>query len=378
MIMNTPPEPEKLTHPFAKKEKSAFFSIRSIVAFFGFLVLLIVYFSDRTDPTSSTNPKSTKLNETLDQNQEKARQRELITYLQQHPDDEFAHFQLGKLIQSRAPFQALENFSHVTPRHPRYYEAVKAIAEIAREQSLPARAKPALVKLVREYPKESQYFEELARLLFQEGSYDRALKYANRSIKLGANQIQNHLLVADILRQAGRTNEMTAPLKQALYLDPESYPAHLNLAYAALYTGDMATAERESLWCLEQQPDAIIPLRYLASINRNRGAIDEAFSYLDQALLIEPQDLECLLLKADLLIYQKRGQQAYDLLKPIYSSWETDRKYIAALARAAGLIGKREEALELQKRNQLLIKADDLKPSSLQSDTVEGVHTRRQ
>ena len=378
MIMNTSPEPEKLSHPFAKKEKSTSFFSGVIVAVVGLFALLIFYFYDRNDSTSLTETNSAKQNQTSSQNQNKTRQKELITYLQQSPDDEFAHFQLGKLIQNRAPFQALENFSNVTPQHPRYFEAVKAIAELAREQNLPKRAKPALLKLVRKYPEESQYFEELARLLFQKGNYNRALKYANRSVELGANQAQNYLLVADILRQVGRVSEMTAPLKQALYLAPESYQAHLNLAYASLYTGELATAERESHWCLEQQPDAIIPLRYLAEINRNRGEIDEAFARLEQALLIEPQDLESLLLKADLLMYQKRGQQAYDLLKPIYSRWETDRKYITALARAAGLIGKREEAVQLQRKNQQLIKADDLKPSSLQSETVEGTHRRKQ
>jgi len=368
--MNTSPESDNPTQTFAKKVP--FFSSRSILAVVGIFALLALYFYVRSDSDSLNDTKPTA------QNQNKARRKELIAYLQQHPDDEFAHFQLGELIQERAPFQALENFSRVTLRHPRYFEAVNSIAEIAQGQDLPAHAKPALLTLIREYPEENRYFEDLARLLFKEGDFDRALNYANRSIELGANRAQNHLLVADILRQSGRINEMSAPLKQALYLDPESYQAHLNLAYAALYSGDLTTAERETLWCLEQQPASVIPLRYLASIYRNRGEIDDALSYLEQALLIDPQDFENLLFKADLLMFQKQGQQAYDLLKPLYSKRETDRRYISALARAAGLIGKREEALQLQRKNQQLIKADDLRPSSLQSETVEGAHTRKQ
>ncbi len=378
MIMNTSQEPDHLPQPFAKDEKGPFFSGGSIVAIVGLGALLVFYFFDQNDSLSLKHAKPIKPNQTSIRNQEKARQKELIAYLQEHPDDEFAHFQLGQLIQKRAPFQALENFAHVTPRHPRYFEAVKAIADIAREQDLPARAKPALLTLVREYPEESRYFEDLARLLFQAGDYDRSLHYANRSIELGANRTQNYLLVAEILRYAGRINEMAAPLKQALYLDPESYQAHLNLAYATLYSGDLKTARRESLWCLKQRPDSVIPLRYLASINRNRGEVDEALSNLDQALLIDPQDFDSLLLKADLLIFQKQGQQAYDLLKPLYSNRETDRRYISALARAAGLMGNREEALQLQKKNQQLIKADDLRPTSLQSETVEDNHSREQ
>ena len=373
--MNTSPEPDHPTQPFEKKE--SFFSSGSIVAVVGIFALLAFYFYGRSDSDSLKHAKPAAQNRVSSQTQDKSRQKELIAYLKQHPDDEFAHFQLGQLIQKRAPFQALENFSRVTPHHPRYFEAVKAIAEIAQGQDLPARAKPALLTLIREYPKENQYFEDLARILYQEEEYDRALNYANRSIELGANRAQDYLLVADILRQAGRTNEMSAPLKQALYLDPESYQAHLNLAYAALYSGDLRTAERETLWCLEQQPAAVVPLRYLASINRNRGEINDALSYLEQALLIDPQDFESLLLKADLLMFQKQGQQAYDLLKPLYSKREIDRRYISALARAAGLIGKREEALQLQRKNEQLIKADDLRPSSLQSETVEGSHTRQ-
>ena len=107
------------------------------------------------------------------------------------------------------------------------------------------------------------------------------------------------------------------------------------------------------------------------TIDRNQGQIESAFQHIDQALQIDPQDFDSLLIKADLLLYQRQGEAAYAMLKPLYENHQSNRHYISALARAAGLTGKREEALELQKRNQELIKEDDLRPSSLQSDTVE-------
>ncbi|WP_198000631.1 tetratricopeptide repeat protein [Gimesia fumaroli] len=369
--MNSQPESENLSKPFSKPEKRFSFSIGLIVAVVGLLALLIYYFSDQSEVATLKQSEQTEEHQEAAAQAEKARRKELIAYLQQHPDDEFAHFQLGQLIQDRAPFQALENYSHVTSRHPRYYEAVEAIAEIAREQDLPDKAKPALLILVRKYPEERRFHEQLARLFFNAGKYDRALKYANRSIELGANQAANYLLVANILRQAGRTSEMVGPLKEVLFLEPDLYEAHLNLAYAALYTGDLKTAEREASWCLEQRPDSSTALRYLAIIDRNQGKVAAALSHVEQALQADPQDFESLLLKADLLIYQRSGQQAYDLLKPLYSAHQTDRRFVSALARAAGLIGKREEALQLQRQNQSLIKEDDLKPSSLQSESIE-------
>jgi|GEM_PF-2255701 len=377
MIMNTLPEPDNLTKPFSGTEKRALFSSGSIVAGVGFMALLVFYFSGHNDSAPAPKAEQAAMSQVSHQNQEKARQKELIAYLQQHSDDEFAHFQLGELIRDRAPFQALENYSHVTPRHPRYFEAVEAIAAIAMEQDLPLQAKPALLTLVREYPQEGRYHKNLAQLLFKAADYDRALKYATRSIELGENQAQAYMLVANILRQAGRTSEMSGPLKQALYLEPDLYEAHLNLAYAAIYSGDLESAEREARWCLEQQPASITVLRYLALIDRNQGKIEEAVSHIEQARLIDPQDFECLLVEADLLIFQRKGLQAYDLLKPLYSEWKTERRFIAALARAAGLAGKREESLQLQQENQLLIKEDDLRPSSLQSETVEEIRSRQ-
>lgn len=378
MNMNSQPESEKLTKPFSKPEKRVSFSIGLIVAVVGLLGLLIYYFSDRSEVATLKQSEQAEEHQEAGAQAEKARRKELIAYLQQHPDDEFAHFQLGQLIQDRAPFQALENYSHVTSRHPRYYEAVEAIAEIAREQDLPDKAKPALMILVRKYPEERRFHEQLARLFFNAGKYDRALKYANRSIELGANQSANYLLVANILRQAGRTSEMVGPLKEVLFLEPGLYEAHLNLAYAALYTGDLKTAEREANWCLEQRPASSTALRYLALIDRNQGNVDEALQHIEQALQADPQDFESLLLKADLLIYQRAGQQAYDLLKPFYAARQTDRRFISALARAAGLIGNREEALQLQKINQSLIKEDDLKPTSLQSESVEKIQSSQE
>ncbi|QDU10620.1 tetratricopeptide repeat protein [Gimesia aquarii] len=369
------PEQDKLTKPFPMQKKSILFSSKSIVAVVAVIALLIFYFYGGTD--SSRSKKSGQINQIKTvQKAEKVKQNELIAYLKQHPQDEFAHFQLGELIKDRAPFQALENFSHVTPMHPRYYEAVDAIAEISLKQNLPKQAKKALLTLIRKFPQQSRYQDLLAKLLLEERDYDRALKHATRSIELGANQAENHMLVANILRQAGRTSEMCGPLKQALFLEPESLVAHLNLAYAALYSGDLQTAEREALWCLKQNPLSNTALRYLAQIDRSRGNISEALAHIEQALVVDPEDFESLLLKADLLIYQRAGQQAYDLLKPLYLEHQTDRRYITALSRAAGLIGNRKEVLQLQRQNQLLIKEDDLKPSTLQSETIEDSQSR--
>lgn len=376
--MTNQPEPDKLTKPFFKPENPVYFSSGLIVAGVGLLALLLYYFSGPLGKMTGQQSEQVVQVEESSVKSDKARRKELIGYLQQHPDDEFAHFQLGQLIQDRAPFQALENYSHVTSRHPRYYEAVEAIAEIALAQGLPDKAKPALMRLIREYPEESRFQEQYARLIFEAGNYDRALRYATRSIELGANQASNYLFVADILRQAGRTSEMVGPLKQALYLEPELYDAHLNLAYAAIYTGDLKTAEREANWCLEQQPASSTALRYLALIDRSQGKIEEAVSHVEQALQADPQDFENLLLKVDLLIYQRAGQQAYDLLKPISAEHQSDRRFISALARAAGLIGKREEALQLQRKNQALIKEDDLKPSSLQSESVQKTQSAQE
>lgn len=366
--MNTPFEPEQPFRTLTPPQKKLW-SSGAVVAIFGCGVLVLFLWLGRSESTSSAPEQDSQ--SSVQQKSDKDRQKELIAYLQDHPQDEFAHYQLGELIRHRAPFQALENFSHVTSRHPHYFEAVAAIAEIALEQDLPDRAKPALQTLVREYPEQIDYQKALARIYQQEGRYRRALRYARRCVELESGNAENHLLLAEILKKAGRTSEMLVPLKEALYLQPDSLLAHLSLAYASLYTGDLETAKREARWCLEQEPESIVALRYLATIDRNQGQIASAFQHIDQALRIDPQDFDSLLIKADLLLYQRQGEAAYAMLKPLYENHQSNRHYISALARAAGLTGKREEALELQKRNQELIKEDDLRPSSLQSDTVE-------
>ncbi|MAC51219.1 tetratricopeptide repeat protein [Gimesia maris] len=373
--MNRLTDPENMTNPFAQQKRNPFFSSGSLILAGGCIVLLLFLLLQEESGDSRSDLSA--VSEQESRQSEKAKRKELIAYLQEYPDDEFAHFQLGELIQDRAPYQALENFSHVTERHPRYYEAVEAIAKIALEQGLDDRATSALIILVREFPEERRFQKSMAELLFQQGKSNRALRYARRNIALGGEQAEDYLLVAEILKQAGRTIEMTGPLKQVLYQDPGLFEAHLNLAYAALYSGDLETATREAKWCLAEKPDSSTALRYLALINRNQGNIEQSISYIDQALRIDPQDLEGLLLKADLLIYQRKGEQAYALLKPLYATQQTDRRYVTALARAAGLAGKREEAHELQQLNQRLIKEEDLRPSSLQSESVQKTQAGR-
>ena len=367
--MNTPLKPDHLSPSVLPRERKAL-SAGVVVALVGCGGLLLFLLLDRGQ-TPSAEKSSAGSEPVVKQKTEKERQKELVVYLQQHPHDEFAHFQLGELIRKRAPFQALENFSHVSPGNPHYLEAVEAIASIALAQDLPEKAKPALQTLIRQDPDNAQTQAALARLYLQEGRYRRALRYARRCVALEPERVENQLLMAEILRGAGRISEMREPLKQAIYLEPESYSAHLSLAYAALYSGDTATAEREARWCLSHQADSTTALRYLAMIDRNRGEIQAAMKNIDQALEIDPTDFDCLLLKADLLIYERQGEAAYDLLKPFYAEQKTNRHYVTALARAAGLTGKRAEALQLQQLNQRLIKDEDLRPSSLQSDSVE-------
>ena len=137
---------------------------------------------------------------------------------------------------------------------------------------------------------------------------------------------------------------MIEPLQTAVRIDPSYYEARSNLAYAALRTGDLATARVQAEWCHQAKPRDVFAIRTLATIARDEGRFDDARLLLKEALALQPADLDSRILEADLLLFERQPQAAYDRLKDLYEQHATTVRYLGVLARAAAASGRREEA----------------------------------
>lgn len=207
---------------------------------------------------------------------------------------------------------------------------------------------------------DDEYATMLARARADAGQKDYrvAMEHADRAIALRPRRVEPYLLKSELLFRLHRSDEMIPLLQRAIALEPARFEAHANLAYALRYAGRLDDAEREARWCLERRPKFVPALRILAEIHRDRGDLDPAMAELQRALKINPHDLDSGLLHADLLLYQRQYQAAYDRLRPLLQDHPQNYRLLAALERTARLTGRPEEAVRYRSRLQKLRTAD--------------------
>ncbi len=272
----------------------------------------------------------------------------LINRLKRFPDATDARYKLAVLLKKTDADAALSFFRQIPPDAAEYLLAVRHIAQICLLSKRDEEAERALHILEQADPADHAVQLSLAELYFHQEEYAKALPYAKRCADRQPRRANTFLLIAEIRDGLNQTAEMVSPLKRAISLDPNLYPAHLNLAYALLSSGEFDRARAEARWCLERNPNDFYPHRILAAAARDQGRMDVAQRELRTALELKPDDLDCRLLEADLLMYNRHSQKAYQRLKPLYLQYRDKARYLGRLARAAAATGRVDEASKLQ------------------------------
>lgn len=276
-------------------------------------------------------------------------------YLREHPDSSSIRLKLAELLRETAPQDAVKILHEVPPDDPLRVAAVQQIAIIRLLAGQDAEAEPALLEVAAADPDNLGVQLSLAELYFRRGDAEAALPHALQAARLGPDRAQTFLLIADIHDELHNPAAMMEPLRTAIRIDPSYYEARLNLAYAALKTGDLATAHEQAEWCRNVHPRDVATIRILATVARDEGRFEEARTLLAEALRLQPQDLDSRILEADLLLYERQPQRAYDRLKEIFDQNSTTVRYLGVLARAAAASGKRDEARQIYQTVETLL-----------------------
>jgi predicted Zn-dependent protease len=278
-------------------------------------------------------------------------------HLDEFPDSSQTRLRLAVLLRESNPDKALEVLGAIPRTDPHRIAAMQQTAILQLVAGRTAAAQAALEEVVAAQPDNFGAQLSLAELYFDAKLPQSALPHAMSASRLSPKRAQTYLLIADIYDELHDPQSMIAPLQSAIELEPEYYEARLNLAYAALRIGDLDTAKQQATWCHRRQPRDVSALRILASAARDEGQFADARTFLAKGLEIAPQDLDCRILEADLLLYERQPQAAYDRLKELYDAHKTTVRYLGALARAAATSGKREESRALYKAIDELLEA---------------------
>lgn len=271
-----------------------------------------------------------------------------LAHLDVEPKDYAARLELGELLKPTDATFSLTLLQEIPVEAAEYPQAIWHIAHIATAGKQDALAEDALLKLDKLRPKDAGVSLSLAELYYRTDRFAEALPFAKRATQLQSSRALSWLLLAEVLDNLNRPGEMVPPLQEAVKLDAGLYAAHANLAYALHVSGRLGEAEAEAFWCLKRNPNDIDVRRWLAMTLRDRGDHDAAFEQVKLALEKAPGDVDCQIVSADLLLFRRDAQQAYDSLKPLYPEHANRRDFLGSLARASAMCGRREESRRYQ------------------------------
>jgi predicted Zn-dependent protease len=200
-----------------------------------------------------------------------------------------------------------------------------------------------------------------ARRMAERGDFETALQHADNAAAMLSkatgsstdsdrssqpDSIAVSLLQSELLFRLHRTDEMVSPLETVLQLDPDHFEAHANLAFALRFCGMLDEADQHVQWCLERQPDFLPVRRIQAEILRDRGDAESALRLVRELLLAAPRDLDCHLLQAELLMYGREFELAYQNLSPLDYQFRSDHRFASTMAQLCRVTGRTEKAAE--------------------------------
>ncbi len=192
-----------------------------------------------------------------------------------------------------------------------------------------------------------------AEIQFRQNNRQRAIALAEQAAQLQPARTDRWFRLAEYYDRTNNWQAMIGPLKRILTLEPENYEAHAQLAYAFHAIGNLNEARPLAEWCVKKEPNDVFPTRLLAAIARDEAEMELAETYVRRALLISPRDVESRIVEADLLMFRRDPETAYQRLSEIQEG-QSSFRYLGALARAAAATGRIREAAaiasELERR----------------------------
>lgn len=277
-----------------------------------------------------------------------------LVHLADNPRDWSARLELSVPLSQIDPTQVPAELRKVPPDADEYVEANRVIASTCLACQRFKHAKEPLLVLEAATPDDWWVHLSLAEVFARTDELSLALHHARRSAELNSEHTRTYVLMAELFDQLSRSAEIVGPLLKVIDLESENYAAHLNLCHAYVEAGQAGNARREAEWCLTRNPSDVNARRLLATAARDEGKRVEAMEEIQKALKLSPDDLNSRLLEAELLLFDRKADEAFGRLKPLYEQHKDNRRLAALLARSATTIGQLEEAGEYRKQVQKL------------------------
>jgi predicted Zn-dependent protease len=192
-------------------------------------------------------------------------------------------------------------------------------AMMATENNEPAKARAALERVLVLDETSRTALTQLGQLEFVSGNYSKALEH----------------------------------LRRAHELRPNDAAVALDYSRALKFNDDLAGARTVLEASLKREPHQFAAQLLLGQVYFGSGDANAALDQLEDAALLQPENVEAKTSLATVLLSQKKFADVVDLLEPLIKSSDTADVF-ALLAKAYAGLGRREAALRCESRARVL------------------------
>jgi TolB-like protein/Tfp pilus assembly protein PilF len=160
--------------------------------------------------------------------------------------------------------------------------------EIQAEESL-ANALPAAMKALELAPTLAEAHASLGLIRHNQGEHALAEQALERAIELNPGYTMAHIWRGLVLTSQGRYRDAASHMRDAFRLDPLSPIINTNVGLDAVRFGDDGEATARFTAAMEIDPAFPVPYSGMARLHSQRGSLDAALHWIDQAIERAPR-----------------------------------------------------------------------------------------
>lgn len=186
---------------------------------------------------------------------------------------------------------------------------------------------------------------------FNEGEYEKAVEYFEIATQLKPDSSETWDILGGCYGLLGRHEDAVEALEKAYELAPDDINVINNLSKAYLELGENEKAEQLLEEMARLDPENVDVIYTLGTNAYMQEEYDTAIEKFEKVLEIQPEHLDAMYYLASIMLDAKDNyERAIELFEEYTSLYEDDPVAWAKLARAYGLAGETEKALEATKK----------------------------
>ncbi len=238
--------------------------------------------------------------------------------------------------------KAAEYFRRAMAADPQFTPAITGLAETLLNglslnrsalEDVKAQVEPLIHRASTLSPNSPHVLAVRGWLLTEEFRFDEALPLLQRAVKLNPNDASSHRFLGDLFDRRGQPNEALRHYSAAASLDPMDSISHVFRCIELVDLGDYEEAGAACKRARTLDPTHMWGPLATAWIDRAQGRTNEAMKWIDAARKLEPLDSWLADQKIELLLTQRRIEEALDVAR----SLPRDGSFME-LAREAGIV----------------------------------------